>query len=653
MGKALPLVVAAFLTGLGAGYLLRPDAPPARGTVRRIPTAPVDPEAPAAGGPMRTISERLASAPVDPIPTGDGRITGSVTDPQGGPVSGALVVATPHYDWSAAPGTKRHRGVAAPPSLDWDLEEAVRTRLAYYRWMHEARRQARTDPDGFYRIEKLAPGKHSLIAYVQGCEVVAKAGSNAYQAMDGDRIDFVAYPLVVVPVDVRLPEGTRPREAAVNCTQRVESSSQSRRRLWTSDQRWIELRPGGYELTALVDEPGRTLRSASQAIVVKAGETPSELVFLLRERPSLRVRAVLPPGFAPQPVSIHAAALHGDVSPDPRSLLDGSLQAGARRINNLETIRLWSDLPPGAYLVGASFADPKKIDVSRVVEVRRGTTTVTLEMPPPDPAAFVHVRVLDPGGDLLSGAKLRPGYRSDRGWGTKTVPVLRLEDGSSLLHTFDPGPDHSNVSHFVHAVAPGYGSRDQDYEPGRAEEVVLRFEDPALVEVTVAGFAGRGLQGALRIGLRSRGSSNAGRRYPGYGGRKPDEEGRLQMPPVQPGAYEIVLFAEPYGRSVPIGRTPVTLGSGNRRITIPLPQLYTLRIHVRAALSRLDLYTWNASLEVRRLVYSRGDVPEAAELACRMLPAGTYKLRAVRAGDDNRGRWIDLSIPARSEISIE
>jgi len=373
MARTLPLVIAAFLTGLGAGYLLRPDRAPARSAVRTVPLAPLEPEARTGGGPLRSIPEGLAAAPVDPIPTGEGRITGSVTDPRGRPVSGALVVAVPHYDWSAAPEAKRRRGGAAPPSLDWDLKEAVRTRVAYYRWMHEAQRRARTDAEGRYRIERLAPGKHSLTAYVEGREIMAKPGSNASQAADGDRIDFVVYPLVEIPVDVRLPGGTRPRKASIRCLQRSESGSSGRSQMWTAEERWIELRPGGYELTALVVQGDRTLRSASQAIVVKAGESPPELVFALKERSSLLVRAVLPPGFAPQPVRIYAAGLYGDASRPPESLLTRGLHSGARRIKEMET--RWSDLLPGAYLVGASFTDTKKIDVSRVVEVRSGTTT--------------------------------------------------------------------------------------------------------------------------------------------------------------------------------------------------------------------------------------------------------------------------------------
>ena len=129
---------------------------------------------------------------------------------------------------------------------------------------------------------------------------------------------------------------------------------------------------------------------------------------------------------------------------------------------------------------------------------------------------------------------------------------------------------------------------------------------------------GSGAEGRVNVFVRD--ASNAW----GRGGVEPDAKGRLELSPLTPGAHTIVIQTKSrHGQGVPLAERNAGLVSGDNKITLSLPALYTLAVEL------------SGSVGTRRIALSRGEYrhsgatepDENGRVVFDLLPAGEYTIR--------------------------
>jgi hypothetical protein len=417
MRRSLLLTAAGFAAGLALGYALRP-APAADRAAR--PASVVAPEAQRREAATNDLHEQLMALPVPELPEGEGTILGHVRDDEGAPLEGVLIVAALVLE---GPPQKSRKGAAAPQ--DRDLDDMVREMVWTERGRRESRRTARSGADGSYELTGVADAKWQLRAYKEGYEL-RPYRSSAYNVEPGATVDFVGDSIVRIDVDVLMPDGSRPPRAQIRAASQRASSSMVSSEQWLPEERWIELKPNAYELTAEV-QGARYLRSQPQTLNVEAGAVLS-LVFRLENRPALSVRVVAPDGIRLPQWAAWAMRFAGEKPPDPARLRSEGMNGTGHGMGERGVV--WQDIAAGSYLVGAAYSSNSPVVTTQVVQVGAGTTEIDLRFPALDPEDFLAVRVRDPDGAPPRGVRFHLG-RSARSMGTATT--LEREDGACLL----------------------------------------------------------------------------------------------------------------------------------------------------------------------------------------------------------------------------
>lgn len=619
MRRSLLLIAASFAAGLGLGYVLKPAPAPDRAR-RTVPSAP----GPAAGG--AGVSRAGASPhsdPITPLPEGDGRIRGRVVDDAGAPIEGALVVAVPMEKETPA---KWRKGAAGP--LDQDLDELARETAARWRWMREGRRTARTGADGTYEVTGLGPIQWQMHAYKEDYHLQPSAG-NAYGAEPGATVDFAGGRVVRVDVDVRLPDASRPTKATIRAlVQTTQRGSSSTNETWLAEEPWIELRPQTYELTAMTE----TAKSQPQTVTIEVGRT-QPLTFQLEGRPGLRVSVMRPADLSVPDLEVMALRFAERLPDHARLREEGSRMARHRR----EDTMTWQDLEPGSYLIGAAYSHDDPITVTKVVEVTTGMAEHELRLPPVDPKDYLVVRVRDPEGSSPSPLQFYLDYRSPRRTSGRGVNALRRADGAYLLRRPAREEDGADGRYSIGAECP-LGRVEQVFDPADTREILIRFEPPAFVDVTIPAYARSPHAGWLGLALAVRDERGRSNRV---NGNKPQPQGTCRLGPVQPGRYELVLHASPESWAVAV--QPIELRSGDQAAAIDVPALHTLTIRWPGK-GTCVFGIWRKDIPSARL---RREITEESTTIERMAP-GLYEIRAY--GSENKA--IDVEVPRQAEITL-
>jgi hypothetical protein len=619
MRRTLLLIAATFAAGVGVGYLLRPEPSTDRAARQAAATAPV-------GDAETILVERtLLSQPPDPVPAGDGRILGHVRNDTGTPLEGVLVVATFVRDFGPRKTPK-----GAPGPADRDIEELAREFAAREQWERAARRTARTAADGSYEITGLAQRKWRIEAYKEGHQFERTPSSRGY-AEPGDTIDFTGAQVVQIDVDVRLPNGEQPESAQIYAEQRTGNTSATTSEPWLPSAPWIELKPETYDLSAA---DGGTAKSAPQTVKVVPGGTP-RLRFELRDQPVLRVRVVRPDGIEPTFLDVMLLKFTGSEPPDAARL---PAEASRITLHPPDEWARWADLAPGSYLIGARMREGP-VAVTRVVTVGAGTSEHELRMPPMGAKELIGVRARGPNGTPLRVEGCMLAYRTPERVVHRGSEVARRVDGACLLWRPVAQAGDAEGRYVVTAHARGLGRASQDWD-SRSDEVVVAFAEPSYVNVVLAGYAESPHSGWLGIGLTNGPES-------GYEMARAD--GRTRRGPVQPGPWEVVVYAVQgvTGGSVPAATIPIDLQSGERSLTIEIPVLHVLTVRWGGGAAGRSVFVQPKAPR------SHGFYRTITEDATRIerLPEGRYEIRA--SGGRTKMRPVEIDIPYQTEITVE
>jgi hypothetical protein len=351
-------------------------------------------------------------------------------------------------------------------------------------------------------------------------------------------------------------------------------------------------------------------------LVTARPNEPASVTLRLLARPSLRVLVVLPPGLAEADVHLYMRRFSGANVPPlvhPRKL------TGRNRYE-----RTWHDLAPGRYLVAAQYRRAPDLDVRQEAVVNGDAqTTVTLELPPPDPAC-VPVHVLGPDGTPVADVQARAGWQEPaNGNMLQKRAVARRDDGALLLPPVPASvpPDRTRL---LEVNAPAFGYLLREFPAGGT----VRLREPGWIELQLDGANGAPVKTGVYLDAPDGLFGLDTRR-----GRATD--GRQGFGPLQPGRYNVTVFVGTRP-AWPVAHAVVDVEAGKaarRAFTLPAPaHALTVEVASRRTLV-LERRLGGVHGRDERVAYANRPAvfPE--------LPAGTYILREK---DDERERAIEI-----------
>ena len=227
------VVLATFAAGGVLGYMLKEDGA-AGGRAGRVVVERTASEAPKLDREQaQSLRDLLEALPIDPVPTGNGRVTGIVKTHDGKPLAGVEIVAMPSRQRAWA---KRSRAPARPPEPD--LVELVQRSVGAARWRRDGASKATSAADGSFSLEGLGEVEYHLSGYRAGYRLQRK---NHKSVRAGATVEFEAKPLMRIEVDVAVEGSGAPEKANVHFTQRRGNSSTGSMQRWVPSVPWIEL----------------------------------------------------------------------------------------------------------------------------------------------------------------------------------------------------------------------------------------------------------------------------------------------------------------------------------------------------------------------------------------------------------------------------
>ncbi len=629
-----------YLGGTGSGEIVVSSGGNRSGSG---PVAPAEPELPpmpdAPTGGFTSLEHALENIPYTPAEDGEGMFSGTVRTEDGRPIAGVTVWATPRREQKPRP-YRRGSGVPDEPGL----EELVRRYVARVMEDRKNRREGITDENGRFVIAGVSPGEHYLQAYREGYSFRSIANSN-YNVEPGAEVAFTGRALSLLEIRMTLPDGTEPATAVVVAP---APEGQISRRPWSPEYRTIEFAAGTHAIFAIAGE-NEEYKSSNQTVEITPGVTPAPVHFELKVRPGIRGKAMMSGGDRNSSAVVYILRLEPGEEPDEKALRSSGESTW---LYGQRPEYSFFDIQPGTWAVGLSF-DRRTFVLIETVTVKDAVVELDLSPPEPRREEYVIVRVLGPGGKALADVQFLAGYRDERRSRSGGTRVARMPDGAwRVWHQAVSENAKGPVTYEITATVPQYGSKQVTYDRTPSSELTIEFEEAGTLEVTIAGYAGSGEEGKIRLAVQSvRGDPRSRyQSFRGRGGTRLDAEGRQIFTGLAPGAYEIEISLE-RGRSryATAARVPIIVKSGRNRDTVNLPVLYTLTVLAPGAEEGVNLSLRNRGQSSGRY-FSLSATVTSGRAVFANVPAGEYELRG-RSGSVKGA--MNVSLPGQGVVRFE
>jgi len=587
------------------------------------------------------LSQLIASFPVPEVPRGRGRITGKVETEAGDPLPGVEISC-----WLDPYRSKAYR---PPEGKLKTLQEEIEAFLARRLWQEKATWKAHTDAKGFFEVSGLPEdGRFTVSASISGYKIQGPKGVPAYHHVKvGRNLHFTATPLSSLAISVLLPNGSEPPEAQI----KVEGPGVGRTYRWTPAEPNVELEPGPYDVFASAELNENYFRSESVPIVIPEDGVPSPLTLSLRPLGAIKGEVI----FQPDQIPDNAYVLLSKVArpePVPIESMAGSSKREYLSPTTGDSAYLFKDLTPGLYYLAVALAHNSLLCADAFVEVQDHTVIKNIEVPPLDPSRYIVLYAYSPRGKLLRDITLQVYVRGANFGGALTTAVIKKSDNSSLVVLPEDSPSFRKVlgkdfnkesmQYFLQVRSPKYGTKKVPIDPRTQNQVEVAFVQPAVLHVTVTGYERLGYDRDIWLTLQgSEPGSSAATRI-----RAPDKSAAFS--PVEPGSYILLgRLSTPEG-SRELFRVPLVLEAGSNSISVPLPELYDLVVHVPGA----DRRSW-VTLRLRQgknLNYlGQKRLDEQGNAVFHDLIPGEYSLSYRGSG---KKAEITLSIPQQTEVTL-
>jgi len=624
-----------FMGGAGSGDVILQGSGNGAADDARPPPEPELPPMPnAPSGGYTSLEHALESIPYGSSVDGEGMLSGTVLTEAGKPMKGVLVRATYRADRRQK---KAYRQAAGVPE-DESLEEMVRTYVARVMKDRKNRRDGTTDDQGRFVIAGIGDGKYWLRAYHEGYSFKA-VGQNTYELKAGTEVEFTGKPLGDLKVSITLPDGTAPEKASIL----LKFGSGSTRTLpWIRADPWIQLSPGTHTLSATAGE-SQEFGAPDQSVEIVEGVTPPPVQFALRDRPGIHGQVVMPAGENKGAVQVYIMSLKPGETPDEKRLRS---EGQSTWIHGRSPKYSFMDLQPGTWAVGLSL-DQRTMALIETVEVGRGLATLDLTVPEPNREEYLVVRLEGPGGKLITDVSFSTGYRAGGSSSSGGSRTARMPDGTwHVWHPKVPDSTTETVTYTLSATSQQYGTQNLEYDRTTTSELLLRFEDPGTLEVTIAGYQGSGVEGGVGLIVEPAKGQRNSWYYPQRNNR-PDSEGRQSFTTLTPGPYRILVYLKRTGSQYFVAaRVPITVKSGKNTETVNLPAFHSLTVLSPVAKEGAHFSISSSGGSGELSFYDNARI-SAGKAVFERVPAGTYVLSDRSGSIEGR---MEVTIPGQTVV---
>jgi hypothetical protein len=243
-------------------------------------------------------------------------------------------------------------------------------------------------------------------------------------------------------------------------------------------------------------------------------------------------------------------------------------------------------LAPGRWYVGVFRGRPAPPVTTAVLDVGENVVQHDFVLPAPDADRDTRIRVFDPAGAPLRDCEFQyrftgtdPNGGESRGGAGGGLQVFRTRDGTFTYSFTQPF-----VRFVLLASHPRFGTCSLEV-PAGVHDVEVRFVAPAMPTVRVPGFAERSRGRKVELEW-TRGSDETRDEISKRIDDEISDDGTLDVGPLQPGRYRLVISVEPEKRQgggmLEVARATWDVTSETRSLELPFPPLAPLRLVVAA-----------------------------------------------------------------------
>ena len=558
--------------------------------------------------------------------SGQGEITGMVAREDGSALAGVVIEARRTHDYSKT--SPREIGQAAPPLAS--LEEIVTEAVAKHRRERSGSFRVTSDAKGAYLFDHLPAGHWQIQAYAPDYIFNSLSGST-YDLPLGSRVDFEAWPVLTIPVEVLGSQG-EPVEAA----ELIANSEDGPQRTysWTPDFPALRLRPGHYRIEAGAAPLSKStkrayaMKSEPVEIALDEGVEPTKLVLKLSARTGIHGRVLLPSdGLRGGRTQVLLLGLGSHQEVDLR-LLSQSGEVGSLRNGSFSFL----DLEPGRYVVGVASGRGSGIRAHRVVTVSEGICDATIDVPPLDRSRLLTVTALDPAGLALAELDFRLTHQLSSTGSTNSTSLEALRD-RERRHLLFLRPELAEIyfsnqtqgHEFLLTIFHNrYGNKTVPLRAGQLE-LSVRFSEAAEVSVKVLGYSDSDCLGRVSLSIaRALGDEIQMSQH-----EQLSPNGTCRIESLEAGSYRLALRLRKReelstlaaGHEILV--QTVELGTGPNEVVLQLPPLFDLHVyHPEAeAGARLSVVDQDSPWGGARATFDAGGRATVTEI-----PAGAYEL---------------------------
>jgi hypothetical protein len=610
---------------------------------------------------------------------GSGVIHGTVLDPDKAGVGRVLIRARLRTDRSLRPSDPSRIGVMpSEPSLKRSLQSAAESYAASRARSFEAT----TNSAGKFRLEGLADGRYTLTAHGDGYWITKTSGAaGSYYVRTGEEVEFLAKPIVEIPISVRLAGGAEVQAAIIRCSDRdlTEDEDWSESLFgrgenefsWSPAAPTLRLPAGTVHLKAfarpgtsgpLGDTDGADFRSPSLKVELAAGSTPPPVVLELEGRSGIRGRLNYHTdhlqGMSP---SVHLMPIPIGGALDLIELADSDPSVHLFR-NNDEFSFL--DLEPGRYAVGVTRDWGAPVEAHQILDVGVGVTTCDLELPPIDPKEFLMVTVLRPDGELANNVRFGFTHRSGGGSSSRSGgSPPRTKDGiyvynipGNAREAYYESPSEED-SFSLKLRSESYGDIEVSLTPGQSEVSVTLLDEATLI-VVLLGYAHAKDSGRFQVRLQA--LDGAGIPFSTVSSNStPSPAGECRFDGLSAQRYRVKLSTAYDHRrrsggwlsSIELTSLDTHLSTGENSLEFNLPPLYSLDIYLVDAKpkSNVNLERLREGSDSKRTWQNVGyqNVSDDGYATIDRLPAGEYRLRrsGPGMGPNDSSEQTEITVP--------
>ncbi len=513
----------------------------------------------------------MAQIPRPKRAQGSGVIFGRILTEAGKPLRGVVVTAV----HNTAGGCSRESRLMEPRTL----EERAREFVAEAFMDDLACAKTITRTNGFYRFSGLSQQTHWLDVTAPGYCVEARNRRWTFPTEDGYRVDFVAYKLKDVPFSILMPDGSEVDHA------RIEAYSKgfdSRSFLWSPQKNVMPLPPGVYRIQAFAGD-NDCFESNNKIVPVFPDTQPDLVRIQLKEDLSICGKVIVPPGDDLDTVSLCYMRLSPGVTVDPNLLLS----KGEREYDDAEKPDFTFEindisLTPGRYVIGAG-RTMDQIEAMAEVTMTDAPVHVELTLPPVDESRLLTVIPVSPTGAPVTNTDISAEWHTSdkRGGG---IPYTKPGEGACRF-IFEPcfrEAVHDNSFECLITVeSDPYGTKRRQWNPTEGNEITIALEEPAVLNLTLAGFIPEENGGPnVEIYVHDAGSFNSSDDTIGA-------DGRMTVFPVQPGPCKISVYSS--SRLFDEIRPTLLPGKNNVVLQTPVPLSLTITFSDEAPGTFVDL----------------------------------------------------------------